>query len=46
MIEVDTYNALHEVFRNVLEDESITLTPATTAEDVNGWDSQKVARRG
>jgi len=39
MTEVETYIALQEVFRNVLEDESITLTSATTADDLDGWDS-------
>lgn len=27
------------VFRNVLNDSSVTLNESTTAEDVNGWDS-------
>ena len=31
--------ALNAVFRQVLEDDSIELTPTTTAEDVEGWDS-------
>lgn len=39
MTEAETYIALQEVFRNVLEDESITLTSATTADDLDGWDS-------
>lgn len=39
MTEAEVYNALQEVFRRVLEDESITLTSATTAEDLDGWDS-------
>ena len=39
MTEIETYNALQEVFRSVLEDESITLTSTTTAEDLDGWDS-------
>lgn len=30
---------LQEVFRKVLNDKSIVLTPATTAKDVAGWDS-------
>lgn len=28
-----------EVFRDVLGDEKLTLIPATTASDVEGWDS-------
>jgi len=39
MTEAETCIALQEVFRNVLEDESITLTSATTADDLDGWDS-------
>ena len=39
MTEAEIYDALNEVFRAVLEDDSIALTPATTAEDVDGWDS-------
>lgn len=39
MTKAETYIALQEVFRNVLEDESITLTSATTADDLDGWDS-------
>ena len=39
MTEAETYDALNEVFRQVLEDDSIALTPATTAADVEGWDS-------
>lgn len=30
---------LTKVFRNVFEDDSIQLTPQTTADDVEGWDS-------
>jgi len=30
---------LTNVFRNVFEDDSIQLTPQTTADDVDGWDS-------
>ena len=30
---------LTEVFRQVFEDPDITLTPETTADDVDGWDS-------
>ncbi len=39
MNETETYAALTAVFRQVLEDDTITLTPTTTAEDVEGWDS-------
>ena len=30
---------LNEVFRDVFDDESITVDEETTAEDVDGWDS-------
>ena len=39
MTEAEIYDALNQVFRNVLEDDSISLTPQTTAEDVENWDS-------
>jgi acyl carrier protein len=39
MTEAEIYDALNEVFRQVLESDTIALTPATTAEDVEGWDS-------
>ena len=39
MTDAEIYAALNDVFRQVLEDDSIELTPSTTAEDVDGWDS-------
>ncbi|MBR1578504.1 MAG: acyl carrier protein [Bacteroidales bacterium] len=30
---------IQEIFRDVLDDEEIVLEPATTADDVEGWDS-------
>jgi acyl carrier protein len=39
MTEAEIYDTLNAVFRQVLEDDSIELTPQTTAEDVDGWDS-------
>jgi acyl carrier protein len=39
MTEPEIYDALNQVFRQVLEDDAIALTPAMTAEDVDGWDS-------
>ncbi len=39
MTEAETYDELNAVFRQVLEDDTIDLTPTTTAEDVEGWDS-------
>ena len=39
MTEAEIYETLNQVFREVLEDDTIKLTPQTTAEDVDGWDS-------
>ncbi len=39
MDETEIYAILNEVFRQVLEDDTIKLTSQTTAEDVEGWDS-------
>ncbi len=33
------YERLNDVFRDVLDDDDISLTPATTAADVENWDS-------
>lgn len=32
-------NEIEEIFRDILDEESLTLTPETTANDVDGWDS-------
>ncbi len=34
-----TMDTLTEVFRQVFDDPTIVLTPQTTANDVEGWDS-------
>ena len=39
MTDPELYGALNEIFRQVLDNAGITLTPSTTAEDVEGWDS-------
>jgi acyl carrier protein len=36
---VEIYAELTDVFREWFGDETITLTPQTTASDVDGWDS-------
>jgi acyl carrier protein len=33
------YSQLTEIFRDVFDDDSIELTPETTASDISGWDS-------
>jgi len=40
MTETDIIQALTRMFHDVFDDDSITLTPETTANDVDGWDSQ------
>lgn len=40
MTETDVLNALTEVFHDVFDDESITLSSEMTANDIEGWDSQ------
>ena len=34
-----TLSELQDVFRQVFDDEEISLTESTTADDVDGWDS-------
>jgi acyl carrier protein len=40
MNENEIYSALTEVFHDVFDDEGIVLTPETTADNIDGWDSQ------
>ena len=40
MSEAETYAELTKVFRQVFDDDAISLQPQTTAEDIPGWDSQ------
>jgi acyl carrier protein len=40
MTEQEILQQLSEVFRDVFDDEAITLRPETTADDIDGWDSQ------
>jgi acyl carrier protein len=39
MTDPELYTALNEIFRQVLDDDTIALSPEMTAEDVAGWDS-------
>jgi acyl carrier protein len=39
MTEPELYAGLNEIFRQVLDDDSIDLKPTMTADDVDGWDS-------
>ena len=39
MDEAQIYARLAEIFENVFDDDTIQLTPALTAKDVDGWDS-------
>lgn len=39
MTREEVFKTLKEVFRDVFDDESITVTDATTAADIEKWDS-------
>lgn len=39
MSREEIYEKLNEVFRDVFDDESITVNDETVASDVEGWDS-------
>ena len=39
MSREEIFETLNEVFRDVFDDESITVNDQTTAADVDGWDS-------
>ncbi len=41
MDKKDIYEMLNQIFRDIFDDDSIVLTPATTAGDIPGWDSLK-----
>ena len=39
MTREQTFEKLNEVFRDVFDDDSIVVKPATTADDIEDWDS-------
>ncbi len=39
MTRDEIYERVNDVFRDVFDDDSITVTDETTAEDIEGWDS-------
>ncbi len=39
MLNDKLFSDLTAVFRDVFDDDNLTLTPATTAADIEGWDS-------
>ena len=39
MDTVEIYSKLTDLFRELFADDSIVLTPQTTANDIEGWDS-------
>lgn len=38
-VGMDTLARLQEVFRNIFDDDSLTITRETTAQDIEAWDS-------
>lgn len=39
MTREEVYEALNPVFQNVFDDDTITVNDATTADDIEDWDS-------
>ena len=39
MTSDQVYTRLSSIFRNLFDDETVVLTPETTAADIAGWDS-------
>ena len=39
MSREELFTRLNEVFRDVFDDDDITVTDSTTADDIEGWDS-------
>jgi acyl carrier protein len=42
MTEADIYATLTEIFHDCFDDKSIVLSAATSARDIEGWDSAKM----
>lgn len=42
MSSADILEALTQIFRENFDDETLVLTPATTARDIAGWDSARM----
>ena len=43
MSREEVFERLNEVFRDVFDEEDITVDEGTTAEDIDGWDSLMAA---
>jgi len=39
MTDADILNALTEIFRDVFDDDTVTITPESSAKDFDAWDS-------
>lgn len=39
MDRIEILEEVQEIFRDILDEESLQLTDSTTADDVDGWDS-------
>jgi acyl carrier protein len=39
MQQTEIYEKLTAIFRDVFDEDGLSLTPETTADDVDGWDS-------
>jgi acyl carrier protein len=40
MREAEVYQELTDIFRDLFEDDTLVLSPSTTAADIPDWDSQ------
>lgn len=39
MSREEVYEKMNEIFRKIFDDEEITVSDTTTADDIEGWDS-------